>query len=133
MNSPSELILIPINGINVIAIQSLLDRLKVVTGEEPADTGIKDLQDIIAVVRVAATAALERSRSELDDQSQQEAVWAMATLGELALLRGDAGTARRLYRDAVVLPDITYFQLHPCVPSFSFTTTWVTRQTWRCP
>ena len=100
------------NGINVIAIQSLLDRLKVVTGEEPADTGIKDLQDIIAVVRVAATAALERSRSELDDQSQQEAVWAMATLGELALLRGDAGTARRLYRDAVVLPDITYFQLH---------------------
>jgi tetratricopeptide (TPR) repeat protein len=104
------------NGINVIAIQSLLDRLRFMTKEEPADTGLKDLQDITAVVRVAATAALERSRSGLEDQNQQEAAWAMATLGELALLQRDSerdsDTARRFYRDAVVLPDITYFQLH---------------------
>lgn len=99
------------NGINVISIQSLLDYLKSTTGEEPADTGLSDLQDIIAVVRMAASAALARTRSELEEESQQEAVWAMATLGELALVQGDAPTARRLYRDAVVLPDITYSQL----------------------
>jgi tetratricopeptide (TPR) repeat protein len=102
------------NGINVIAIQCLLDRLKFITKEDPADTGLKDLSDITAVVRVAATTALERSRSGADDQNQQEAAWAMATLGELALLQGESGAAaaRRFYRDAVVLPDITYFQLY---------------------
>jgi len=100
------------SGINVIAIQSLLDRLKILTGEDPADTGLKDLPDITAVVRIAAATALEASQSGAEDQSQQEAAWAMATLGELALLRGDSATARRLYRDAAVLPDITYFQLH---------------------
>ncbi len=97
-------------GINVVSLATLLDHLQLATGEVLPDPGIDDLQDLAAVVRLAAAADLERAEDAVDERSQDAAVWARATLGELALLAGDGATARRHYRDALASPGITRFK-----------------------
>jgi hypothetical protein len=93
------------NAINVVSFLRLLEHLKSVTGEEPADCEISDLEDLTSVVRFAAQNALDRASSE----GGQDIVWAAVTLGELQLEAGDAKRAQRLYSQAANAPDSTYF------------------------
>jgi tetratricopeptide (TPR) repeat protein len=96
------------NAINVVSFVRLLEHLKNATGEEPVDSGISDLEDLIAVVRFAAQNALNSSGT--NDAS--DAVWAAATLGELNLVMGEPDKARKLYREAANDPAINYFQIN---------------------
>jgi hypothetical protein len=94
------------NGINVVSFLKLLEHLKSATGDEPVDPKIRDLEDLISVVRFAAHGALDSAGLD----GGEDAVWAMATLGELELVADDTQGARRLYRDAAL--DATYFQIN---------------------
>jgi tetratricopeptide (TPR) repeat protein len=96
------------NGINVVSFLKLLEHLKSATGDEPVDCQISDLEDVISVVRFAAQNALDCAGPD----GGQDTVWAAATLGELALVAGDAEKARKLYRDAANAPGTTYFQIN---------------------
>jgi len=95
------------NGINVVTFVKLLEHLKNVTGDEPVDSGIKDIDELASVVRFAARNAL--SCAGLD--AGQDGVWAAATLGELELVMDNADKARILYRDAANAPGTTYFNV----------------------
>jgi len=95
------------NGMNVVSALKLLEHLKTATGDEPVDCGIKDLDDLVSVVRFAGQDALDCAKPDSED-----AVWAAATLGELALVTGDAKKARNLYRKAANGPATTYFQVN---------------------
>jgi tetratricopeptide (TPR) repeat protein len=92
------------NGINVVSFVKLLEHLKAATGDQPVDCKIKDVEDMIGVVRFAAQNALDRVGLDAGD-----GVWAAATLGELELVAGDAEKARMLYRDAANAPATSYF------------------------
>ena len=96
------------NGINVVSFVKLLDHLKQATGDQPVDCKIKDVDDLIAVVRFAAQNALDCAGLDVG----QDGVWAAATLGELELVVGDAEKARTLYRDAAHAPATTYFNVN---------------------
>jgi tetratricopeptide repeat protein len=95
------------NGINVVSFVSLLEHLKLATGEEPADARVNQLPDLISVVRFAAQNALDLAALD-----SQDYVWAAATLGELDLVAGDGRKARKLYRDAANAPATTYFNVN---------------------
>jgi hypothetical protein len=95
------------NAINVVSALKLLDHLRVATGDEPVDCEIKDVQDLISVVRFAA-----QHQMDCLGLTEGEGVWAAATLGELELVVGDAEKARRFYRDAANAPGTTYFQIN---------------------
>ena len=95
------------NGINVVSALKLLDHLRNATGDEPVDCKINDLDDLIPVVRFAAQYGLDCAQPDSED-----AVWTAATLGELALVTGDAKKARSLYRKAANGPGTTYFQVN---------------------
>jgi len=96
------------NGINVVSCLTLLEHLKSASGEEPVDCEIDDLDDLVSVVRFAAHNALDSAGLD----GGEDAVWAMATLGELELVAGDAEKARRIYREAANTPDTNYFQIN---------------------
>ena len=96
------------NGINVISLVKLLDHLKSATGDEPVDCGIADLNDLIVVVRMAASEALDCAAKE---RRHADTVWTAATLGELELVAGDADRARKLYQRAANSANVTYFQI----------------------
>lgn len=96
------------NGINVVSFVKLLEHLKEATGEQPVDCKVKDVSDLISVVRFAAQNALDCAGLDRG----QDGVWAAATLGELELVVGDAERARTLYRDAANAPDTTYFNVN---------------------
>lgn len=95
------------NGINVVSAVKLLEHLREVTGDEPADCAVKDLDDLISVVRFSAQYKLDCA-----GLGDEEAIWASATLGELELVAGDAAKAHLLYRKAANTPDTTYFQIN---------------------
>ncbi len=95
------------NGINVLALQALLDHLAQATGMVPADSGLADADAVAAVLRVAVGCALERARQAGDEE---EVTWASATLGELAVVEGRADEARRCYAESLT-PSVTYFQI----------------------
>jgi len=95
------------NGINVVSALQLLDHLRNVTGQEPVDCNITDLPDLISVVRFSAQYALKCADADSEDM-----VWALATLGELELVAGDANRARTLYRRAANNTATTYFQVN---------------------
>lgn len=95
------------NGINVVSALHLLEHLKNATGDEPVDCKIGDLADLISIVRFAAQYTVDCSKPDSED-----AIWALATLGELELVSGDAKKARNLYRRAANSPATTYFQLN---------------------
>jgi tetratricopeptide (TPR) repeat protein len=95
------------NGINVVSFVKLLEHLKEATGEQPVDCKVGDVADLIAVVRFAAQNTLDNAAPD-----SQDAIWAAATLGELALAVGDAEKARAFYRDAANAPATTYFNVN---------------------
>jgi hypothetical protein len=96
------------NGINVVTFVKLLEHLKTATNEEPVDCKVKDVNDLVAVVRFAAQNALDCAGLD----AGEDGVWAAATLGELELMAGDAERARTLYRDAANAPSTTYFNVN---------------------
>lgn len=97
------------NGINVISLLKLLEHLKDATGDEPKDCEINDLDDLIAVVRLVTDDALSCAEQ---DGRHEDVVWSNATLGELALVAGDAEKARKLFQHAANTPEVTYFQVN---------------------
>jgi hypothetical protein len=94
-------------GINVVSFVKLLDHLKTVTGDEPADCKVDNVDTLAAVVRFAAQNALDSAGLE----TGQDGVWAAATLGELELVVGNASKARTHYRAAANAPETTYFNV----------------------
>jgi tetratricopeptide (TPR) repeat protein len=96
------------NGINVVSLVKLLEHLKEATGDQPSDSEIKDLDDVIAVVRFGAQNTLSRERTV---EARGEGVWAEATLGELELVAGNTDKARIFYRDAATRPDTSPFSV----------------------
>ncbi len=89
-------------GINIVAIQSLLDFLAEKTGSYPAETGVTDLPELISVVSVATRQALK---------NPSEFAWAAPTLGELELVRGNGPEALRRYQQAANAPGVLYFEV----------------------
>ncbi len=76
-------------------------------GEESVDSGVDDLEDLTAIVRVAVRNALGRA-----ERDGKQDIWARATLGELELVAGDAAKAHKHYRAAANAPETTYFNLN---------------------
>jgi tetratricopeptide (TPR) repeat protein len=95
------------NGINVVSFVKLLEHLKNATGEQPEDSKIHDIDNLISVVRFAAQNVLNFTGLEKAD-----GVWAAATLGELELVAGDPEKARTLYRGAANAAATTYFNVN---------------------
>jgi tetratricopeptide (TPR) repeat protein len=96
------------NGVNVVGLVSLLEALGKATGKNPAAHGEEDVATLTAVVRLAATQALKTAQQT---GKTSDAVWAQATLGELAVIDGDAARAEASYRDAAAQPGTTWFQI----------------------
>ena len=94
-------------GVNVVSFLKLLEHLKNATGDDPVDSEISDLEDLVSVVRFAAQNALDSAGLD----GGQDGVWAAATLGELELVAGDDEKARKHYRDAANAPGTTHFQI----------------------
>lgn len=94
-------------GINVVSFVKLLDHLRNVTGEEPVDCRIDDVDVLVAVVRFAAQNTLDRAGMH----AGQDGVWAAATLGELELVVGNFERARAHYRAAANAPETSYFNV----------------------
>jgi tetratricopeptide (TPR) repeat protein len=95
------------NGINVVSFVKLLEHLKTVTGDEPVDCKIDDIDTLAAVVRFSAQNTLDSAGLE----TGQDGVWAAATLGELELVMGNTNKARTNYRGAANAPETTYFNV----------------------
>ena len=95
-------------GVNVVSFVRLLEHLKEATGDQPVDTKVADVADLVSVVRFAAQNALDCAGLD----AGQDGVWAAATLGELELVAGNAERARTLYRDAANAPSTTYFNVN---------------------
>jgi hypothetical protein len=94
------------NGINVISLVKLMEHLKEATGDQPVDCHIRDVDDMIAVVRFGAQNTLDRVGLDVS-----EGVWAAATLGELELVAGEGERALMVYRDTANAPAATYFSV----------------------
>jgi tetratricopeptide (TPR) repeat protein len=94
------------NGINVVGLLQLLQHLgaQIEAGGAVADR----LEDLVAVVRMAATVARQRA---YDAGAEDEVVWPASTLGELELLAGETERAIELYLEAVSAPGASLFQL----------------------
>jgi len=99
------------NGINVITLVRLLEHLRRATGQSPVLPGVMDMDDLIAVVRMAAAGALQRAMYSVQLEQQKEVAWAAATLGELAVLAEEPEKARSSYLQAIGAPDLSYFQV----------------------
>jgi hypothetical protein len=99
------------NGINVVALLRLLDHLAVRTGRQPAAVPVLNVDDVCTAVRVAAAAASDRAQDALAGGNPETLIWSAGTLGELAVLLGDAGEAQRQYTAAAGVPNISHFHL----------------------
>jgi tetratricopeptide (TPR) repeat protein len=94
-------------GVNVVSFVKLLAHLKTVTGEEPAECKVDDVDTLVSVVRFAAKSTLDAAGLTVG----QDGVWAAAALGELELVTGNADKARAYYRDAANAAETTYFNV----------------------
>ena len=94
------------NGINVVGLMLLLAHVGAAV-ESDGSTADRT-EDLIAVVRVAAT--VDRQRA-YDAGAESDVVWPASTLGELELLVGDQERSIELYLEAVSAPGATLFQL----------------------
>jgi len=101
-------------GINVVTFVKLLEHLKNATGDEPADPGITDSDNLASVVRFSAQNTLNLAGLDAVD-----GVWAAATLGELEIVMENTEKARKLYRDAANAPSTSYFNINSPLPSSS--------------
>ena len=89
------------HGVNVITLASLLEYVARANGRTPK-CEVPDLEQLKVVVRVAALRGLEEASDE---------IWARATLGELALVSGEAAAALEEYEQALADPDLTWFSV----------------------
>ena len=89
-------------GINVITLTHLLWHLEK-AGKRVSKPGIADLEARVVAVRLAAETQAAKSG--------ENALWAKATLAELALITGDTDGAVGLYCDAGARPGVTLFML----------------------
>jgi hypothetical protein len=94
------------NGINAVTLSALLAHLERATGRGVQTGANVDLAVLAVVVRFAAEAAHRRS---IEDNHHGEQIWSTATLGELAVVAGDAGEARAKYSLACAVPGVTFF------------------------
>lgn len=101
------------SAVNVVSLVTLLKHVFASVQEPMTDIGLSDeiVRSLEVFVRVLATASVDRFSNQPDAISQNEAVWATATLGELEMVAGDPITARRLYRTAATNASATYFQI----------------------
>jgi tetratricopeptide (TPR) repeat protein len=104
------------NGINVVGLRRLLRHLDVDTADARAGI-IETSEDLIALVRLAASDALERA---YDSADLDEVVWPAATLGELELLVGEVDRAVDRYREATAPPGVTLFQVESMLSQLTF-------------
>ena len=88
-------------GINIVSLAKLLDYLKAITDDDLMENPIKDLDELIPVVRFFAKRAIQRG----------DLVWAEATLGELELVAGDAHRALSFYQKAAHTPDTKHVHI----------------------
>jgi len=95
-------------GVNVVSFVKVLAHLKAVTGEEPADCKVDDVDTLVSVVRFAAKSTLDAAGLTVG----QDGVWAAAALGELELVTGNVEKARAYYRDAANAAETTYFNVN---------------------
>ena len=89
------------NGVNVITLAALLGHVTTKNGRS-AKPEVPDFEDLIIVVRLAATAKLE---------DENERVWARATLGELNLVLDHRAEALADYEQAIADPSLTWFNI----------------------
>jgi tetratricopeptide (TPR) repeat protein len=94
------------NGINAVTLSALLTHLERVAGRAAQPSANVDLARLAVVVRFAAEAAQRRS---IEDNNHGEQIWSTATLGELAVVAGDADEARAQYGLACAIPGVTFF------------------------
>jgi len=102
------------NGINVVGLTDLL--LDLGAPVESSGAVAEGIEDVIAVVRMAATVARQRA---YDSGADDESVWPASTLGELELLGGETDRAVELYLEAVSAPGATLFQLESMLMQLS--------------
>src|SRR5262249_25595325 len=95
------------NGINVVSFVKLLEHLKTATGEEPAASGVDDVETLASVVRYAAQNTLD----SMGLAKGEAGIWAAATLGELELVLGNTAKAKSNYQAASTAPAATYFNV----------------------
>ena len=89
------------SAINVLTLRDLLEHLASVTGDEPIETPKINRAQLSALISFCATAALN---------DKEERVWALATLGTLAVLEGDIRGAKARMREVAGSPDLTIYQ-----------------------
>jgi tetratricopeptide (TPR) repeat protein len=89
------------HGVNVITLASLLEYVARANGRTPK-CEVPDLDQLKVVARVAALRGLEEASDE---------IWARATLGELAIVSGEAVAALEEYEQALADPDLTWFSV----------------------
>jgi len=94
------------NGINVVTLSALLMHLELVTGQRAQRDENIDVTALAVVVRFAAQATLRLAR---EDNNRGEQIWSTATLGELAVVAGNAEEARDKYGRACTVPGVTFF------------------------
>lgn len=93
------------NGINVITVSSLIDDLFAHTGATPAGGLALDISQIASVVQFAAVISIEEGRQNAE--ADEHTLWAMATLGELALVLNKPDAALQRYREVAAATNIT--------------------------
>jgi hypothetical protein len=69
-----------------------------------------DSAQLSAMISFSASAALNQ---------KEERIWALATLGTLAALEGDAALARRRMREVAGSPDLTFYQRQSFIEQFA--------------
>lgn len=102
------------NGINAVGLAKLLQHLREVTEQAPVPVGTMPLNELAAVVRVAARGAaqrIEQAGLAASDWDREEWIWATATLGELRLLDGRRRDALGFYTRAAASDALTFFQV----------------------
>lgn len=93
------------NGVNVVSLAWLLDNLG-----DPYPDMPGTIDELATVTRVAARRAADEPAGT-DAHRRAQRIWATATLGELALISGDAEEAIARYNEASSLPGVTAFQV----------------------
>jgi tetratricopeptide (TPR) repeat protein len=94
------------NGVNLLTLTHLIEHAaRASKTPRPAAAGRADLA---AVVDFVTAVALRRAEAA---GSPEMAIWARGTLGELAIVRGQAKHALKHYRWVADAPDVSYFHL----------------------
>ena len=95
-------------GLNVISLSRLRAHLGLNVSAQVTD----ELADVVGLVKTAARRTLMRIQRDMAvEKDESEAIWATATLGEVALLTSSPDDARVFFQRAVTHPDVCVSQL----------------------